>query len=229
MNICVIPARGGSKRIPRKNIREFAGKPLISWSIEAARDAGIFDRVVVSTDDAEIADVARAAGAEVPFVRPEMYSNDYAGTIPVVAHAIGEVGLGSGLVCCLYATAAFVQPSDLIAGRDSLVDAPTAEYSVAVTTFDFPIQRALKFHSDGRMRMFNREYENTRSQDLEEAWHDAGQFYWGRAGAWLGGLPIFNSGAVPVALPRHRVQDIDTLEDWERAEWMFKAFKKWDV
>ncbi|MDQ0820507.1 pseudaminic acid cytidylyltransferase [Arthrobacter sp. V4I6] len=229
MTTCVIPARGGSKRIPRKNIREFAGKPLVSWSIEAAQEAEIFDRVVVSTDDAEVADIAREAGAEVPFVRPREYSNDFAGTIPVIAHAIDALGVKSGLVCCLYATAAFVQASDLIAGRDCLIASPEAEYSVAVTTFDFPIQRALKSHADGRLRLFSPEYENARSQDLEEAWHDAGQFYWGRARAWSEELPIFGSGAVPVALPRHRVQDIDTLEDWERAEWMFKAFKKWDV
>ncbi|WP_167993333.1 pseudaminic acid cytidylyltransferase [Arthrobacter pigmenti] len=226
MSLCVIPARGGSKRIPRKNVREFSGRPMISWSIRAALDSSIFDRVVVSTDDEHIREIAISAGAEVPFMRPAEYSTDFAGTIPVVAHAIQSLGLDTGLVCCLYATAPFVESRDLVTGREALESVASADYAVAVTTYEFPIQRALRSSADGRLRLFTPEYETSRSQDLEESWHDAGQFYWGRASAWREQVPIFASGAVPVVLPRYRVQDIDTLEDWERAEWMFSALRR---
>lgn len=224
--IAVIPARGGSKRIPRKNIREFAGKPMIAWSIEAALASACFARVIVSTDDDEIAGVARKYGAEVPFRRPAELSDDHTGTIPVVAHAIDwlrESGRAPQAVCCIYATAPFVQSDDLVAGWRAL-QAPDVDYAFSVTSYPFPIQRALKITGTGHVAMFQPEYFTTRSQDLEEAWHDAGQFYWGRADAWSAGTPIFSEGAVPVILPRHRVQDIDTPEDWQRAEWLFKAW-----
>lgn len=227
MKLAVIPARGGSKRIPRKNIKTFCGKPMIAWSIEAARMSGCFDRIIVSTDDAEIAEVACAHGAEVPFMRPPELSDDHTGTIPVIAHAIDWMNRNAGPVdfaCCLYATAPFVQAEDLRRGLDVLRHSG-ADYAFSVTSYAFPIQRAIRITADQRVEMFNPEHFTTRSQDLEEAFHDAGQFYWGRAAVWLAGKPLFSLDAAPVMLPRHRVQDIDTAEDWERAEWLFKAMQ----
>lgn len=225
MKLAVIPARGGSKRIPRKNIKLFGGKPMIAWSIEAALQSGCFDRVLVSTDDPEIAQVAQGYGAEVPFVRPPELSDDHTGTIPVIAHATqwqADHGAPAAQVCCIYATAPFVQAQDLQSGLE-LLQSSGANYAFSVTSYAFPIQRAIRIASNQRVEMFRPDQFNTRSQDLEEAWHDAGQFYWGQAAAWLAQKPLFTPHAAPVCLPRHRVQDIDTPEDWTRAEWMFKA------
>lgn len=227
MRIAIIPARGGSKRIPRKNIKLFCGKPMISWSVEAARLSGCFDRIIVSTDDAEIAEAAHAYGAEVPFMRPPELSDDHTSTIPVIAHAIDWMNCNVATVdfaCCIYATAPFIQAEDLQRGFDILQQSG-ADYAFSVTSYGFPIQRAIHITTNQRVEMFSPEHFNTRSQDLEEAFHDAGQFYWGRAPAWLAGKLLFSHDAAPVLLPRHRVQDIDTAEDWERAEWMFKAMQ----
>jgi N-acylneuraminate cytidylyltransferase len=228
MRLAVIPARGGSKRIPRKNIKSFYGKPMLAWSIDAARESGCFDRIIVSTDDDEIAQVARDHGAETPFVRPEDLANDHATTIPVIAHAIQwQAGHGATPVevCCIYATAPFVRAADLQQGLAVLRERGT-DYAFSVTGYGFPIQRAIRITPEQRVEMFSPEHFNTRSQDLEETYHDAGQFYWGRAEAWLQGKPIFSSNAAPLILPRHRVQDIDTPEDWERAELMFQALQR---
>lgn len=227
MRLAVIPARGGSKRIPRKNIKLFCGKPMITWSIEAALQSGCFDQIVVSTDDAEIAEVARQCGAQVPFMRPVELSDDHTGTTAVIAHAINwfaAQGQTPAQVCCLYATAPFVSIDDLRRGLAVLTETGS-DYAFSVTSYAFPIQRAIRINETGRVEMFNSGHFNTRSQDLEEAYHDAGQFYWGRADAWLQGRMIFSPAAAPVMLPRHRVQDIDTPEDWTRAEWMFKALQ----
>ena len=227
MKVAVIPARGGSKRIPRKNIKEFCGKPMIAYSIEAALHSGCFDKIIVSTDDSEIAQVAKSYGAEVPFIRPKELSNDYTGTIPVIRHAIEwlvEQGVDANLVCCLYATAPFVTAEYLQQGLQQLEET-NAAYAFTVTSYAFPIQRAIKLNPELGVEMFDTNNFNTRSQDLEEAWHDAGQFYWGRVGAWLSEKIIFGADSTPVILPRHRVQDIDTPEDWERAEWLFKALQ----
>lgn len=227
MRLAVIPARGGSKRIPRKNIKLFCGRPMIAWSIEAALQSGCFDQVVVSTDDTEIAEVARQCGAQVPFMRPAELSDDHTGTSAVIAHAINwfaAQGQTSAQVCCLYATAPFVSTDDLRRGLAVLTETGS-DYAFSVTSYAFPIQRAIRLTFAGRVEMFNAEHFNTRSQDLEEAYHDAGQFYWGRAEAWLQGQMIFSPAAAPVMLPRNRVQDIDTPEDWTRAEWMFKALQ----
>lgn len=225
MRLAVIPARGGSKRIPRKNIKPFCGKPMIARSIEAALESGCFDRVIVSTDDAEIAEVARQFGAAVPFMRPAELSDDYTGTVPVIRHAI-EWFTANGecpdQVCCIYATAPFISEKDIRQGLESLVTSGS-DYAFSVTSYAFPIQRAIRITAQGRVEMFQAEHFNTRSQELEEAFHDAGQFYWGRASAWLEGKALFGLHSAPVILPRHRVQDIDTMEDWERAEWMFKV------
>lgn len=228
MKLAIIPARGGSKRIPRKNIKPFCGKPMIAWSIEAALASGCFDRVIVSTDDAEIADVARAHGAEVPFMRPPELSDDHTGTIPVVAHAVGWIGQHVGPVefaCCLYATAPFVQAQDLRQGLEVLQHSG-AQYAFSVTSYAFPIQRAIRIRADDRVEMLNPEHFNTRSQDLEEVFHDAGQFYWGLSNAWLNHLKIFGHDSVPVRLPRERVQDIDNVEDWTVAELKFRLMSE---
>lgn len=227
MKIAVIPARGGSKRILRKNIKEFCGKPMIAYSIEAALQSGCFDKVIVSTDDEEIADVAKKYGAEVPFMRPVELSDDYSGTIPVIRHAIEwcfQQGFDPQLVCCLYATAPFVTPESIQQGLQQINDTGAA-YAFTVTSYAFPIQRAIKIHPTLGMEMFDSEIFNTRSQDLEEAWHDAGQFYWGKVNAWLTDKIIFGPESSPIILPRHQVQDIDTPEDWVRAEWLFKAMQ----
>ena len=223
--VAIIPARGGSKRIPRKNIKEFCGKPMIAWSIEAAKASGCFDKIVVSTDDVEIADVAIAWGATVPFLRPAELSDDFAGTLPVIRHAVEWLTDHETPVtyaCCIYATAPFVSPDDLRKGWD-LIQHEACSYAFSVTSYAFPIQRAIRITENGRVVMFSPENFNTRSQDLEEAWHDAAQFYWGTAQAWKAEKIMFAEDSAPIKLPRHRVQDIDTPEDWVRAEWMFQA------
>ena len=228
MRLAVIPARGGSKRIPRKNIKPFGGLPMIAWSIRAAMASGCFERILVSTDDDEIAQVANAHGAETPFMRPAHLSDDHTGTMPVVAHAIewqNAHGDAAQEVCCIYATAPFLEPTDLQRGYDTL-QRTGADYAFAVTSFAFPIQRAIRITAQERVQMFQPEHFATRSQDLEEAWHDAGQFYWGRAQAWLTQQPLFSKHAAPVRIPRSRVQDIDTPEDWERAEWMWTSWQQ---
>ena len=224
MRLAVIPARGGSKRIPGKNIRTFAGRPMIAWSIAAARESGCFDRIVVSTDDEAVAAIARAEGAETPFKRPAELADDYTPTVPVIAHAIEqqEATTPAGQVCCLYATAPFVRAEDIRAGLAAL-EADDLDYVFPVTTFPFPIQRAVRLDAEGRVSMFQPEHLTTRSQDLEEAFHDAGQFYWGSRDAWLAGRAIFGARSAALPIPRSRVQDIDTVEDWDRAELMFSA------
>ncbi len=220
MNIAVIPARGGSKRIPRKNIKEFFGKPMIAWSIEAAKESKLFDHIIVSTDDAEIAEVARQWGAEVPFMRPAELSDDYAGTTEVIAHATQwalDQGFDVDAVCCIYATAPFVQVKDLKRGLEALNSGGWA-YSFTVTDYASPIFRSFKQTAAGGIEMFFPEHFSTRSQDLPTALHDAGQFYWGRPSAWLRGKRIFDQDSIPVVIPRWKVQDIDTQDDWERAE-----------
>ena len=227
MKVAVIPARGGSKRIPKKNIRSFCGKPMIAWSIEAAQVSGCFDRIIVSTDSEEIAEVARRYGAEVPFMRPAALADDHTGTMAVMQHAVqtlSALNCEPREVCCIYATAPFLAAEDIRGGLGRLQDS-RARFAFSVTSYAFPIQRAIRIDQDGRVAMFQPEHFNTRSQDLEEAWHDAGQFYWGHADAWLEIQPLFSAQSVPVILPRHRVQDIDTPEDWTRAEWMFRAMQ----
>lgn len=228
MRVAVIPARGGSKRIPRKNIKPFCGKPMIAWSIEVALASGCFDDVVVSTDDQEIAEVAVRHGASVPFVRPQSLADDFASTGPVIAHAIQylqSAGKICDQVCCIYATAPFVSADDLQHGLQVLL-AGGCEFVFSVTSYAFPIQRAVRINTVGGVEMFQPECFTVRSQDLEHAYHDAGQFYWGSGNAWLAGMPIFAPYSKPVILPRYRVQDIDTPEDWEQAEWMFRAIQR---
>ena len=201
---------------------------MIAWPISAALQSGAFDRVIVSTDDDQIAEVAIREGAEVPFRRPLDLSDDHTPTRPVIAHAIetlGVAGEAPSEVCCLYATAPFVTPEDLRAGLDRLSE-PGVSYVFPVTGFAFPIQRALRRDAQGRVAMFAPEHFLTRSQDLEEAWHDAGQFYWADADQWGTDAPIYGPGAVGLEIPRWRAQDIDTQEDWYMAELLFRALEQ---
>lgn len=223
--VAVIPARGGSKRIPRKNIREFDGKPIIAYSIEAALKLKLFDRVIVSTDDEEIASVSREYGAEVPFLRPAELADDYTGTNAVTKQAIEWLNTNDGKVeyaCCIYATAPFIQTRYLESGYEKLITSGKA-FVFSVTSFPFPIQRAIRLNEQGEVVAFHPENYYVRSQDLEEAFHDAGQFYWGRADAFLNDEIPFSPVSLPIILPRHLVQDIDTEEDWQRAEYMHKV------
>lgn len=226
MNLCVIPARGGSKRIPKKNIKLFCGKPMIVWSIEAALKSGCFDKVIVSTDDAEISKIANNNGAEVPFCRPKELSDDYTGTTEVVAHAIEWYQKNFkqlSNVCCIYATAPFVEPKDLHEGLEVLKSSDS-EYIFSATNYSYPIHRSFRVIENNRVEMFAPENFNIRSQDFEKAYHDAGQFYWGTKNAWLNNRPIFTKKSSVVLLPRYRVQDIDTPDDWKIAEAMFEKF-----
>lgn len=225
MNVCIIPARGGSKRIPKKNIRPFRGKPMIAYSIEAARASSVFNRILVSTDSEEIAKVARDSGAEVPFERPTELSNDQAGTDAVLVHALQwlvDRGEPVEHACCLYATAPFVRPEHLVRGLEVLKE-HGATSAFTVTSFPYPIYRGLKINPAGALEMIWPEHRLTRSQDLPEAYHDAGQFYWLNVEKYLATPLVFARDAVPILLPRHLVQDIDTEEDWARAELMHKA------
>lgn len=223
--LCVIPARGGSKRIPRKNIKDFYGKPIIAYSIEAAIDSGCFDKVIVSTDDEEIAIVAQQYGAEVPFMRSTELSDDYTGTTAVIADAIQQLSkqeFDASYTCCLYATAPFIQIED-IQNSYTLIKAGNLSYAFGITDYAFPIQRAIKLDNNHRVSMFDDEQFNTRSQDLARAWHDAGQFYWGKSQAWLDNTLVFSPESAGYKIPRYRVQDIDTIEDWMMAELMYQA------
>jgi pseudaminic acid cytidylyltransferase len=228
MRVAIIPARGGSKRIPLKNIRPFAGQPIIAYSIQAARESELFEKILVSTDSEAIADVALRAGAEVPFIRPKNLAEDMTPTAPVLFHAIMWLRDQSILpdhFCCIYATAPFVRPTDIRKGLSFLLE-KGASCSFSVTTFPFPILRAMKVTGEGHLAFFWPEYGLTRSNDLPEAYHDAGQFYWLDTAKFLEHKNLYPSDAVPVILPRYLVQDIDTEEDWITAEKMYSAMKE---
>lgn len=226
MNLAVIPARGGSKRIPRKNIKDFCGKPMLAYSIQLAKKCEIFDDVIVSTDDDEIAQLAIELGANVPFLRPAALADDFSGTRAVTNHAIttyAEQVEKPDYCCCIYATAPFLQPLYVCNGLDELKLSPDKSFAFSVTSFSFPIQRALAIKGKGVASMYP-EYVSTRSQDLVEAYHDAGQFYWGSYAGYLSPKAMFSEHSIPIILPRYLVQDIDTPEDWQRAELMYQAY-----
>ena len=227
-SVAIIPARGGSKRIPRKNLMPFDGVPMIARSIQTALDSGVFAQVVVSTDDDEIAELARACGAQVPFMRPAALSDDFSGTAAVIAHALEVLqrqGSDFDYACCLYATAPLLQTRFLQQGLSLLERHPEKSFAFSVCDFGFPVQRALTLDDQGALTALYPEFRNTRSQDLPTAYQDAGQFYWGRSGAWLQGDVLYSPVSLPVILPRYLVQDIDTLEDWKRAEYLYAALK----
>lgn len=227
MILAVIPARGGSRRIPKKNIKEFAGKPMLAHSILAARASGLFDKIVVSTDSEEIAEVAKQFGADIPFLRPANLADDYTGTNDVVAHAIRhyrDQGITVDTVCCIYATAPFVTAENLCKGYE-LLNKSGKTFVFSATSFPFPIFRAIELEVDQTVKMVWPEHLNSRSQDLPETYHDAGQFYWGKPDGFLDQIPMFSEQAAALVIPRHLVQDIDTMEDWQRAELMYKALQ----
>ena len=225
--VAIIPARGGSKRIPKKNIKNFHGKPLIAYSIEVALASKLFEKVIVSTDDEEIANIAKSYGAEVPFLRPKELSDDFTGTEDVVNHTVEYLKNNNELydyVCTIYATAPLLQKEYLREGFEKLKNS-TAINAFSATSMPFPIQRTFKLNDNGRCEMFTPEHYMTRSQDLEEAYQDAGQFYWKRLDRDSKEI-MFGEDSIPIILPRHLVQDIDTLEDWKRAEVMYKVLQE---
>lgn len=224
MSTLLIPARGGSKRIPRKNIKDFFGKPIIAYSIEAAIQSKCFEKIIVSTDDEEIAEVARKFGAEVPYMRPKKLANDHATTMDVILHAINKLKPNpSDILFCLYATAPFVQASNLQKAH-ALLDSEPLDYIFSATAYNFPIQRAIRLNEKGFSEMLHPEHLNTRSQDLEPTYHDAGQFYAGRTEAFLKRKNILTGAkSKPFILQDYLVQDIDTLNDWKKAEIMFQS------
>ncbi|AXI60485.1 pseudaminic acid cytidylyltransferase [Pseudomonas kribbensis] len=223
-NVAIIPARGGSKRIPRKNLKPFDGVPMIARSIRTALDSGLFDQVVVSTDDEEIAELAQAHGVQVPFLRPAQLADDFTGTAAVIVHALQQLP-HFDYACCVYATAPLLQARFLRQGLELLEQHPDKSFAFSVTDFGFPVQRALTLDCQGALTAMYPEFRNTRSQDLPAAFQDAGQFYWGRSEAWLRGEVLYSPASLPVILPRHLVQDIDTAEDWKRAEYLYAALK----
>jgi len=226
-SIAIIPARGGSKRIPRKNIKPFYGKPLIAYSIETALASQLFEKVIVSTDDEEIANIAKSYGAEVPFMRPKELADDFSTTGAVVEHALSflqDNGVEVDYICTIYATAPLLQSKYLIEGFEKLKNSD-ATYTFSATSMPFPIQRTFKITDSKRCKMFTPEFFSSRSQDLEEAYQDAGEFYWQKLGKKSSEI-MFGADSIPIVLPRYLVQDIDTLEDWKRAEIMYQIIKE---
>ena len=217
LGVVIIPARGGSTRVPRKNIRPIDGVPAIARVISTCFRSDCVDRVIVSTDNDEIARVAEAAGAETPFVRPASLADDHTGILPVIQHSIHELSLDAdALVGCVYATAVTLDSTDLQRGFDEL-GRGSESLIVSVTSYGYPIQRALSMDGQGHVRLEDPGLATVRSQDLPERWHDAGQFIWGSAHKWLRTAGVFSS-AIGVEVPRWRIVDIDTEEDWQRAE-----------
>jgi|SRR3990167_2572441 len=228
MKLAVITARGGSKRIPRKNIRAFCGKPIIAYSIEAALKSGCFDEVMVSTDDNEIAEISRELGAEVPFMRSKKTADDLATTADVlceVLHEYEKLKKTPEFLCCLFPTAPFVTENHLIDAFVMLKKNTNIDLVFPIVKFSFPIQRALRF-KENKLEFFNPENALTRSQDLEPSYHDAGQFYWYRVAACEKNKFALGDRAAGVVLPEWQVQDIDNMDDWILAEMKYSAIQK---
>lgn len=227
MIVAIIPARGGSKRIPKKNIKDFLGKPIISYSIKAAISSNLFDKVIVSTDSDEIAQISMEYGAEVPFVRPIELSGDFLGTHEVVGHTIRwleDLREKVDYACCIYATAPMIQVNDLIKGYN-LVKNGNWESVIAATKYSYPVFRSFEKLPDGGLQMVFPEHYNSRSQDLPDVYHDAGQFYWAKAQSWKKKPSSFSENNTIIELPNYLVQDIDTLEDWNKAEKIYESYK----
>ncbi|PAF47188.1 pseudaminic acid cytidylyltransferase [Helicobacter sp. 12S02232-10] len=220
--IAVIPARGGSKRIPKKNIRLFCGQPILAYSIQNAIQSGAFDEIIVSTDDEEIAEIARSHNAKIPFIRPKHLALDTTPTLPVIAHAIETLGISKDdLVCCIYPTAPLLEPKYIILGLEKLMENPHKLYAFSCVNFDYTPWRGFLIDNE-KISMLFPQHSLTRSQDLSKIYHDAGAFYWGRASAFCEGKMIFESHSLGIVLPKMSVQDIDTPDDWEIAEIKYK-------
>lgn len=227
MNIAIIPARGGSKRIPRKNINSFCGRPMIAWAIDLAKSSGLFEHVIVSTEDSEIANVSRDWGAEVPFQRPSNLADDFTPTVPVMSHAVRQcmkVGWNAEYYCCIYPCTPLLRAEDLTSAY-SYISKKNVDFAYPVTKFHHPIQRAMRMTKIGEMEFLSPENELERTQDFEDCFHDAGQFYWGKKNAWLENKRM-HTGGLGLELPNWRIVDIDTAADWRRAEIMKKVFDK---
>lgn len=223
--IAIIPARGGSKRIPRKNIRLFAGKPIIAFAIEAALASEIFDSVHVSTDDEEIASISRTLGARVDSLRNANISNDLTPTLPVIQAFIKEQTVPEiASVCCIYPTNPFLITENLILGYKLLIEEPIANYVCPVVRYRYPPQRSLMRLKNGLMEMVELQNLQIRSQVLEERFHDAGQFYWAKAGTWSRGVPML-TGTKGIVIDQWDAVDIDNEEDWEYAELIYSSLK----
>ena len=228
MNIAIIPARGGSKRIPRKNIRLFHGIPVIAYAIKAAKESGIFDEVFVSTDDGEIADIAISFGAKVPWMRPKELSDDFATTVKVMLDAVKRFDTNLNrleFVCCIYPTTPLLRPNLFLEGLRVLKDGDW-DYVIAASLARTPPERFLSLGENNEVMMRFPEHEITRTQDFSPAYHDAGQFYWGKKTAWESALPLFTSKSTILELPRELAVDLDTLDDWHYAELLFNIYGK---
>ena len=226
-SLCIIPARGGSKRIPRKNIKLFMGKPIIAYSIDAALTSGVFDEVMVSTDDEEIAGIARQYGATVPFFRSAETSNDYASTVDVLLEVVNrykESGRVFDTICCLYSTAPFVTAERLKEARNKISD--TVDASFTIVEYSYPVQRSLRINDSNYVEMKYPEHLKSRTQDLEKVYHDAGQFYFVKTDALIAERTVWCKRTVPIILSELEVQDLDTLSDWKLAEMKYQLLKK---
>lgn len=219
-HVCIIPARGGSKRIPRKNIRDFAGRPVLSYAIKAAQESGLFTQIMVSTEDPEIAETAIKFGAEVPFLRSNKYANDYATTSDVlkeVLEAYNQQNRSFKYACCLYPVSPLVNAKRLIEGYHKLHE--ERRHSVfPVIPFESSIWRALKINNDGKVSMIWPEKRDVRSQDLDQAYHDAGQWYWFSTEDFLKNATLWSANSAVIVLDPMEAQDIDNLYDWKMAE-----------
>jgi len=226
VNIAIIPARGGSKRIPRKNIKMFDGRPMIEWAIIKAKKSGMFDKIIVSSDDPEIIEISNQCGAITPFIRPTELADDLSPTVPGIAHAVREcnrMGWLAKYFCCIYPGVPFMEVGDLEKAFELLVST-NSDFVYPVAEYSHPIQRAMRQLENGQMVFFNNDSELTRTQDLEPSYHDAGQFYWGKASAWLEHKKMHSDG-IGIVIPNWRVVDIDDLNDWKRAELMCSVLK----
>lgn len=222
--LAIITARGGSKRIPRKNIRNFLGKPIIAYSIESAIKSGVFDEIMVSTDDDEIAEIAEKFEAKVPFKRSEATSNDTATTTDVIIEVLNEYkkcGSNFDYACCIYPTAPFITPETIKTGFAKMLETET-EVAFPVVKYSYPVQRALEIDQDDKLSMLYPEHSRSRSQDLTPRYHDAGQFYWFKTSAITPNMELLKMKASPIIIPETQVQDIDTEEDWLIAEMKYK-------
>jgi|TARA_B110000908_G_scaffold172613_1_gene241322 pseudaminic acid cytidylyltransferase len=223
MKIAIIPARGGSKRIPRKNIKDFSGKPMIAWAILEAQKSQLFDHIIVSTDDDEIKQISEQHGATVPFIRPLNISDDNTPTVPVISHAVKEIDRlyqHVDYACCIYPCSPLLLAADLVEAYN-LLKSSGKNFVYPVVEYPHSIFRSMRQSKEGKMEFIYPEYELTRTQDLEETFHDSGQFYWGKAEAWRE-LKKMHSDGVGMKIPAYRVVDIDTEDDWKRAELYFK-------
>ena len=227
-SICIIPARGGSKRIKNKNIKKFFGKPIIYYSIIAAKNSKCFDKVIVSTENKNIAKIAKKYGAEVPFLRPKKFASDKMPLRPVIKNSLENIIKKIGkpkYVCYIAATTPLIRVSDIKKGFKK-IKKKNVKITFSITEYDYPIQRGLKLNKNGSIKIINKKYRYSHSQELEKCYHDAGQFYWAKTNSILNNIPTLSNNSLPIIIPNYRVVDIDNKNDWKKAEIAFKSFAK---